>query len=229
MLSSDVIREVSSDLNDQEPGHEYVRWTVAQLQSYLREALIDVGANLHDLFFEKVVVRVQPGAGWQEACDCNSIVRIVGETDPRGRVIRYLSRSLDIEENTWAGPVERCYIHPKDYAMTGYTVSAVDDKEFRVFPPVPPGVSKYVLIECYHRPKGDDLNENVPDEAVAMVKQWMLYRALSVDSENNPTIIELANNHRATFFNLLQAAMLRRAMERTDGNSVRAVQNTSSD
>lgn len=230
MKIADVIRDVSVDLNDQVPGYEYTRWSIGQLQTYLREALIDVSTQLRDLFIERIIVKLKPGGSWQTACDCTSILRIVGEVTADGDLLRYLSRSLDIEENTWAGPVQGCRVAPKDYVMTGYTTSAVDDKEFKVSPPVPPGVTKYVMVECYKRPDGEDLNGSVPDEAEAMIKQWMLYRALSVDSENNPSIIELAATHQKTYFNLLQAAVLRREMEKMDdGNRVRAVQKSASD
>ena len=39
MTGADIIREVSLDLNDAEPGYENTRWSVELLQSYLREAL----------------------------------------------------------------------------------------------------------------------------------------------------------------------------------------------
>ena len=61
MNGADIIREVSLDLNDQEPGYEYTRWPVAQLQSYLREALLHVGKRMQDWFVERVVLEVQPG------------------------------------------------------------------------------------------------------------------------------------------------------------------------
>lgn len=231
MQAGDVIREVSVDLNDQMPGYEYTRWSVPQLQSYLREALIDVSMKLSYLFVGRVVVRVNTVAGWQVAdCGCTHIKRVIGEATSDGTLLRYLTRRADIEENVWAGPVgQRCPISPKDYVMSGYMVNALDDQEFQVFPPVPPGLNKYVLVECYKRPDGLSAGESVPDESVAMVKQWMLYRALSIDSENNPTIIDLARTHQKTYFDLLQAAVVQRELEKSDDDSrVRAVQKSAS-
>lgn len=224
MLLSEVIREISVDLNDQEPGHEYTRWPVNQLQSYVREGLIIVGRSLKDLFTKSIVIKVQPGAGWQQACDCTILLRIVGETDSSGNNLRYLSRSLDKEENTWAGSVQRCLVNPKAYAMTGYSISSVNDNEFRVTPPVPVGVNRYVLAECYVVNTGSDLLGDIPDEAVPLVVQWALFRALSVDSENNPTIINLAQTHRKTFDDLLQLAVVMRKQEEQESADLRAVQ-----
>ena len=57
-----------------------------------------------------------------------------------------------------------------------------------------------------------------------MVKQWMLYRALSVDSENNPTITELANTHQKTYFNLMKALLEAEEREKMLYDDLRAVQ-----
>ena len=61
MTVQDIIGDVSRDLNDQEPGYEYTRWSVAQLQSYLSEALINDSYLLKDLFHTEKIVRLMPG------------------------------------------------------------------------------------------------------------------------------------------------------------------------
>ena len=58
-----------------------------------------------------------------------------------------------------------------------------------------------------------------------MVKQWMLYRALSMDSENNPAITQLAASHRDTYFKLVEAEMARKLLEENADGRVRAVSN----
>lgn len=224
MLLSEVIREISVDLNDQEPGHEYTRWAVDQLQSYVREGLITIGRPLKDLFTKSIIIKVKSGAGWQQACDCTVLLRIVGETDSSGNILRYLNRSLDKEENTWAGGVQRCPVNPKEYVMTGYTISTVNDNEFKITPPVPVGVVRYVQAECFSYSTGYNLRDDIPDEAVPLVKQWALFRALSVDSENNPTIINLAQTHRKSFDDLLQLAVGIRKQEQQENDNLRAVQ-----
>lgn len=224
MLLSEVIREISVDLNDQEPGYEYTRWTIDQLQTYVREGLITIGRPLKDLFTKSIVVKVQPGAGWQQACDCTVLRRIVGETDSYGNILRYLSRSLDKEENTWAGSVQRCSVDPKKYSMSGYSISASQPNEFKVTPPVPPGITRYVMVECYTYNTAYDLNSDIPDEVVPMIKQWAIYRALSVDSENNQTIVSLAQQHYKVFNDMLSAAVAIRELEKKDGSDLRTVQ-----
>lgn len=222
MLVADIIYDVSVDLNDV----DHVRWPESMLLSYLREIMPSVSRQLKDLFTETYVVQVEPGAGWQEACDCSRVVRILGESTSDGTITRYLTRASDDERNVWPGAVNsRCRVSPSDYVMTSYMLSRTEDGRFRIIPPVPSGVTKYVVIECFN--VSTELGGSVPDEVVAMVKQWMLYRALSIDSELNPTIVELANNHRQTYFSLMEQARLERELEKRDGD-IRTVQDSSS-
>ena len=103
---ADIIREVSLDLNDQEPGHEYVRWPFVQLHSYLREGLIDVSYRLKDLFTSSVVIEVESGEYWQKACTCTKVLRVVGLSTSQGRITRRLRRYLDTDEFIWVGAPE---------------------------------------------------------------------------------------------------------------------------
>lgn len=226
MLTGSVIREISLDLNDQEPGHEYTRWTAEQLQTYVREALGTVSDILRDLFVKQKVVKVE--RGWQRACECTSILRILGESDAQGTIIRRLWKQVDDADNVWGGAEPRCSAPLSGYDMQSYVISSTDPKGFQILPPLPPMTEKYVLLECYERPSGDMLYD-MPDEVVAMVKQWALYRALAVDSENNPTITQLAQMHLSTYQALLKEAHDRREMEKLDERrGVRTVQNRSS-
>lgn len=203
MNGADIIFEVSRDLNDQEPGYEYLRWSKSQLQSYLKEALTTLSRLFKDQFQHTLVVRVEPGGNWQKACNCSEVVRVVGEATAAGQLVRYLYRQDDVESNTWGGPVmSKCHSNASTYEMESYSVSSTDKSMFRVYPPVPAGVKKYVNIECFKAPTGD-LEEAIPDEMLAAVKQWMLYRALMMDSENNPTIASLAEKHYQTYEKLI--------------------------
>lgn len=228
METQSVIREISLDLNDQEPGYEYTRWPAEQLLSYVREALGSVSDLLRDLFVKQKVVRV--ARGWQRACDCTAILRVLGECDASGNITRRLWKLYDDPDNVWGGEEPRCLERVKDYQMSGYSISSTDPKGFTIVPPIPPLTEKYVLLECYERPDGTDLSYDIPSEVVAMVKQWALYRALAVDSENNPTITQLAQTHFSTFQALLKEAQDRRERERllNERRGLRTVQNGSS-
>lgn len=223
MTSLDVITEVSADLNDQESGYEFARWSKDLLRSYLREAITQVCTVLSSWFSDTVVVKLTPGSGWQTACGCSKIKRILGVCDKDGTVYRYLSRMSDDDMNIWAGPLRRC--PPRgDETMTSYSINATTRDTFKIFPAVPSKGTYYVLVECSMKPTGEDTT-SVPDDAVAMVKQWMLYRALSMDAENNQSIAAIAANHYKTFTDLLKMAVEMERYEEEKYGSVRTVPN----
>lgn len=227
MTVRDIIEDVSRDLNDQEQGYEYTRWSVAQLQTYLSEAFINDSYLLKDLFHTEKVVRLRPGGDWQQVCDCSEIIRIVGECTEDGEVYRFFTRTYDDERLNWPGSVYPMCTNPDTDEPFSYAISSVDVNRFKVMPPVAPGQSRFVLLQCYKMPIGRSLTENVPDEMVAIVKQWMLYRALIMDSENSPTISTIAETHLTTHDNLLKRAVDRREKEKAererDADNLRAV------
>ena len=205
MKGSDIIYEVSLDLNDQETGYEYTRWSKTQLESYLREAVVQVSRYDRSRFQERKVVKVQPGGNWQTVCDCTRIVRIYGETDAKGNIKRNLRRIDDVERDIWPGsPFDDCTTLNDPYVMDGYTINESDGGEtFKIVPPVPEHETRYVSLLCYVTPDVTSKSD-IPDDFVLAVKQWMLYRALIVDSENNQAIAQIANQHRETFFALVK-------------------------
>lgn len=223
---ADIVREVSLDLNDQEPGHEYVRWPFAQLHSYLREALIDLSYRLKDLFTSSVIVEVEAGEYWQKACTCTKVLRVVGLSTEKGRITRRLRRYLDADEFTWVGaPEGPCPTRRgKDYEPHGYSISTADQSRFRLIPPVPYGEKRHVVIDCYRQPTGFDKYAELPDEIVPMLKQWMLYRAMMVDSENNATIVSVGKQHQETYFQLLKLALAEREEEDKQNADLRTLQ-----
>lgn len=232
MLVHDIIFEVSRDLNDQEPGYEYLTWPYEMLRSYLYESLTQLAVLFRKLFLVRRVVRVKAGGLWQQACDCEQIVRIVGEVSEDGQqLLRYLSDVTDDTRLVWAGAVERCPVGVyNDYAMTGYSISNVDGNTFKVYPPVPRGEEDhFVLVECFDSPDGADDGFDVPIRLVALVKQWMLARAYAVDSENNPTVLQISQRHEALYSKLLQLQLAALEREEAEYGNLRAISDGSAD
>lgn len=233
MLPSNIIRDVSADLNDQEPGYEYARWPYLQLQTYLQEALDYASLAVKNLFIERVVVQLKVGDVWQDACECEDIVRILGETNADGsRILRRLRRTEDNESLLWQGFDSNKCSYGKSYAMESYTINATDGESFKVYPPIPATEKKprYVLLECFTAPDAA-AGDNVPHDLCGAVKQWMLFRALMIDSENNQTVAEIAIRHRDTFYKLVEDIRTLKLLEvrRDAGSAVRPAQERSSD
>lgn len=230
MIGSSIVFDVSRDLNDQYDGDSYIRWPADQLASYLREAVVQLAASYEQFFTCTYVVRVTPGAGWQSACNCTHIDRIIGECTADGRLIRRLIEKSD--DNTYIWPdSEMCVSYGSD--MYAYSINSVKDSEFTVYPPVSPKQDKYVLVECHGIPDvSDPMTFDVPERFVQAVKQWMLYRALIIDAENNAAIANIANTHVQVYQRLVNELIVEsKELElKTHGRNsdVRAVPNGSS-
>ena len=233
MIPDDIIREVSLDLNDQEPGYEYTHWKKDQLRSYLQEGLNYVYMALKYLFVERVVVKLEPGDVWQQACDCDDIVRVLGTTDATGsRIIRTLRKRRDDDSIFWSGSHDATCRYGRGDRLESYMINATDGRSFKVFPPVSATAKNvtHVLVECNVPPSAD--SGIVPFEVVAAVKQSMLFRAMMLDSENNAAIAEIGVQHRDTFYRLVQDLRQLRTLEEADAEGNRAarpVQNGSSE
>lgn len=198
MNVAEIIRAVSFDLNDQEPGYEYTQWSYQMLKHYLLEALIDLSQTFYKFFITRHVIQVETGGAWQRACcGCDSILRVLGETNADGTEIKStLIRMTDNPDNDWPTSTSAiCERNPDNYQMIGYSISNTDDKYFRVFPPPNDGKTHYVAIECYSHIHDIEDNTEVFWRFIPIVKEWMLGRAYMVDGENNPAIFQLGRQH----------------------------------
>lgn len=223
MRADDLIRAVSRDLNDQEPRYEYTHWPKEQLAEYLHEALVQLSALFKKFFVTQRVVEVQPGGGWQRACECSQVLRVLGETTRDGKqLLRMLTHAADDPDLVWGGAVHNCgWAY---YELESYAVSSTDNSLFRVFPALPRGSKpRYVLVECYATPESVQDATDVPGRLVPMVKQWMMSRAYMVDSENNTTVVQLADQHLKIYNSLVQQAIAVFEREEATNGSVRAV------
>ena len=222
MTGLEIITDVSADLNDQEIGYEFSRWTKPQLQSYLKEALVQIGSVLKSWFTDTVIEKVEPGELWHKLSNGLKVKRVIGECDREGNVFRYLSPISDDEHNIWAGLISRCPSSPSA-ELVSYSVNATTRESIRLFPENFSGIH-YLLIEVYAKASGA-LDAEVPDDAIAMAKQWMLYRALSVDIENNQSISAVAQQHYKTFSELLKMAIEIDRYEEQQYGTVRTIPN----
>lgn len=222
------------DLNDQVQGSEYTRWPYAQLLSYYREILPELAEAAKWLFLDTVIVPLAAGNVWQYTCECTRILRVLGECTKDGELLSNAQEVSDDNIYIWPGSTvpNRCDREYNNSApFTSFTLNRIHEEFFRVHPPVTPfGPSRFALVECYRKPDSADESFSVPEELVKAIKQWMLYRALIVDSENNAEIRDVAKTHLQVY----QAALAQLAAEnkeiedRRNGNPVRAVQDASS-
>lgn len=231
---SSIIYDVSVDLNDQVPGAPYLRWPKSQLFSYYQEALSEL-INIYKWdYYSTVVVPVSAGSNWQTACDCSEISRVIGESDAKGNIIsNIIEQSLD-DVYVWTGDVNaNCTASDptSNSPFTRFSLNPLMENSFKVYPPASPGQKRYVVVECYKKPDVTDENLDCPQRFVQAVKQWMLYRALIIDAENNSAIAEIAKTHYQVYQQCLkdlkEESLKKEAKIHAAYNTVRTVQNSS--
>lgn len=223
-MVTDLVRSVSIDLNDQEPENEYIHWPYAQLRGYLFEALQQIAPYTKKFFTHRKRVKVKPGATWQRVCcDCDQIVRVIGEVDKDGKLLHTLRRIQDNPDNEWPVATGRLCPAMKDpdkYEMDGYSISNIDDTYFQVVPPVPEGAERYILLECFTGVHCITDNYDVYWRFVPLCKIYMLARAYMMDSENNPAVFQMGATYMDRFdklFAKLLAEMEKEKQEKCIG------------
>lgn len=214
------------DLNDQEPGNEYIYWPREQLRHYLFEALQQIAQVAHKFFIHRKIVKVESGATWQRACcDCDQIIRIIGETDEQGNLLHTLRRIQDNPDNVWPVAVsDLCPVTDDTYEMEGYSISNTDDTYFQVVPAVPEGSVRWVLMECFTGVHDLTDKYDVHWRFVPIVKMWMLGRAYMMDSENNPAVFQMGAQYITFYeklFSQLTQSLDDEEKEKTFGNDNR--------
>lgn len=206
MLAQQVILSVSIDLNDQEPGHEYIHWSYEQLRQYLLEAMQQLSQVAHKLFIKRKIMKVESGATWHKACcDCDQIIRVIGETDADGNLLHTLRRIQDNPDNEWPVSIpDMCPVTDETYEMEGYSISNIDDSYFQVVPAVPEGSVRYIMLECFVGVHVMPDEYDIHWRLVTACRMWMIGRAYMMDSENNQAVFELGQRYLTLYEKLYQ-------------------------
>lgn len=228
-----IIQQVSLDLNDQLSNYEYTHWTASQLDSYLSEALLTLCYDLPELFYENMIVTLDPNKVWQEPCsECSEIIKVYGEVDANGNVTKvfYQKKDSDIFEGADFG-YSVCSNPNNASDVFAYSINTIDNKSFRIYGNLNPlETNRRVMIQCF---KEVDPNlDDIPVRLVAAIKQWMLYRAMVIDAENNSTIAQIGAKHLETYTYLVQqlvSSHKRLESKRYEYNRVRQDQNSSAE
>jgi hypothetical protein len=199
MNLGDLADQLALDLNDAAPGYRNSTWSREQLVFYLGEGLVKAFSQRPDLFKEVLVLKLEAGS-LQEICDCQKLEAgdVLGQSTAGGRVLYELkSRSADLKL-AWLG---RHCPDEGSFRLKEYAVSA-DGRTLKVFPPVPPRTDVWLAVRCALVPDGE-AGTTVNGELQPAVMQWGLYRALMVEGENNPAVLQMAARHEVAFWRLL--------------------------
>ncbi len=203
MNTQALILSISGDLNDNEDGYHNQTWTERQIREWVAEGVNLVYDKRPDLFMEQKVIPVTPCSIIQDTCDCGVIRRVLGHSTKDGRLLSIMRKQGLESSLQWRGP--SCRRITGKYKPTSYALDAVTDTLY-IWPEMPPHEEAYILVECASRPDLDSINEHVDDGYVTAVKQWVLWRAKSIDAEVSSAAMSAAQMHYKAFFDVLGVA-----------------------
>lgn len=197
MKQANLVIELAADLNDSLPGYENTIWSQAQLGAYIVEALGLIYDKRPESFMETKLIKVDSCSIIQEFDCCDKIHRVVGQATSSGRLIRTL-RERDFETNLqWTGKF--CRPIKKEFQLTGYSIDKLMEKVY-LYPEVPVGQEVYILVDCSSKP---DKDTDISVDNLAIVKQWVMYRAKMIDADIDPSAKEAASTHYQVWRDLM--------------------------
>lgn len=210
--AADYVEEVSRDLNDQQQGREYQRWSRALLVSYLNDALTEIIGYRPDAYAENTNISLV--AGYQQQVVGRSVLKILSNAD--GSFVS--EGELDLL-TAWASagmPAQPLRVDANGnpiYSVKSYAIDPKDPTQFYVSPPVPAGLTPVLKARCTLEPNYTllTLGEQVPilPKYSNSVKDYMLYSAYSLDSESP----EASKNAEACYRAFYQAMGVKYKMD----------------
>jgi hypothetical protein len=196
--------EVSRQLNDQQRGFEYTRWTRAAIIQYVYDGLLQVALYRPDAFTSVVQATLVPG---NKQVLPDGVTSLIGFADPLH--VTEDSFGLTRAFNKRACPEEFDCDGNVVYTLRSYNYDARNPKYFFISPPVPDGLTTPVvvsLIGASAPPVVDAtwwLNQLPGDvKYYNAVMAWALSRAYEVDTESENSF-RLMNFQRSEFYRMM--------------------------
>lgn len=192
LLAGTLFRSVGYELNDLEPGNEHVRWTPAELATYLTEAISIVASLKPTLFYSYVPMQLAVGAVQTMPGMYAELVDIPYNLNADGTPgERIVAASFSVARALGRPSSPRT--RDGQYVVRSFTVHPENDTFFYVDPAVPPVVPMpHVMLLVQLAPNvvtaaTDEvvMSNTVPELYQAALKDWMLYRAFAKDSESS--------------------------------------------
>ena len=198
----EIITKVSRMLADQEDKCEFTTWTEEDLVDYLNDGLCQILATRPDAFASVENITLTAGDCQKLGDEYYALLGINGaqavsdgETTQNTQEIMQHFRRKMCAPTTAAGA----------YAgVNQFTVNIATKVDFTIDPPVPSGQTAEVKATVARRP--DEVTKGNLDESIclgheynALLCDWMLHRAFSVETEGAGNR-EWANFHYRKFY-----------------------------
>lgn len=209
MLLRDLVKYVSEQLNDQEPGFEYARWSKQLLVNYYNDAISALASLRPDAISVVSLFQLAPGRLQQLPSALGEFVAILDGGD--GRQVRTADAVLATSyKKDSCCPIPArldCNGNPLSYVVGSVSYSPADPNVFFVWPPVPVGITPQVTIR--HRPLALNYTLANWDQPVvfelkylAPITSYMLKRGEELNTES-ATSRDAARGHMRDFLMLM--------------------------
>lgn len=206
----EYVLDASRQLNDQQAGREYIRWTRALLVSYLNDALTEISAHKPEAFAKRVNLTLRAGATQNisghpgarlVSLDGNKMGGAIYEADYdlSQTFMPFVCCDGDIELDKHGNPL---------YRVVSFSINPKDTKTFTVSPPVPAGLSPVVAATINGTPPKYDAAQDfgavveIEPKYNASILDYMVGRAFEIDTES-PASRGNADRHLGRFYAML--------------------------
>ena len=201
--ASDVVTKVSRQLSDDCPGQEFTTWSKEQLTDYLNDALCQIMVLRPDAFASVENITLTSGE-CQDFSEQYHAVLEIGGVSPDDEATNIQSEK-DILKHFRKTPCLTAAALSGRYSVESFRVNPVLPAVFDVVPAVPSGETAVVKATVVKHPPRfcDDLDAplGVGCEYEAVICDWLLHRAHSVEAESSPTSLNLMQYYRESFYN----------------------------
>lgn len=208
LLASELFQSCGYELNDLEPGNEHVRWSVTELAEYLTGAIAIVAALKPTLYTSFVPIRLSPGVVQTVPAEYTELIDVLYNLNSDGTQGEPVTQGSFTAARALGRP--SCANAYGDYVVRSYTAHPENDTYFYVDPPVPqipPYPAVWALVRLGPIPITVSTDEVImanttPETYREALKDWMLYRAWSKDTESTESFNK-AQAHYKAFYQFL--------------------------
>jgi hypothetical protein len=197
--STDLILEVSEDLQDQWSGDEFSRWSSADLLKYLNDAEKVIVTYNPQSYISTAVYILVAGTKQTLPDGTSSFQSPAAVTHPKAIELIKIHRNMGITglvagtTITPIGPRDMDEVYPLWRSVTAsatvvhYMFDKEDRTRFEVYPPQPTVSMGYIEAVYSAVPTVITTggNVNLGDEYLPALRAYMRYRAYSVDAQNS--------------------------------------------
>lgn len=200
MNRRELLQSISGDLNDVGSVGGRV-WSDALLSMWVSEAITIITTTVPKLFTHTEICKVPTCAEEQ----LTNVVHVYGVYTKCGSFVSKLRKQSLDTTTAWTGNSIKC--HNGTFRITSYAIDSMGT--LHTFPTVPCGAEIYIKVGRTLPPDADDFTDTI----IPMIRQWVLWRAKSMDADASPMLKEISMVHYQAFYKLLGDVESRHARE----------------